>query len=444
MIEFRNVATLVLLVTIIIVGYIFTNAAILMVDISVNADVQGKNEHENYPVPYDTDAGNNSNGNNSSSNNMRNSINSNNNSSSDNNNNSGYVKMRTIEPLINTPIYDRGMNQEQQKDVVIADKFSFNNPDSNTFPELVIINFDDSYNSQIDYATPILDKYGFKATFFEICDRINENGWEKILKLKKNGMDIQAHTMTHPNLNELSSDKLEYELGDAKECFLRNGIDTSIFAYPYGNGWNNLTVLESVANHYDLARTNSKQPLTFLNCDHWKGISYDYMANDSSNSMPSCFGDQNKSADGGNATHSSSRIEQVLGSSRYAINSWSHKHIEGSYDYSRLSCADVCQYYNNSQMFERFIEVIKGQDVFNKDGTVRAIPIIVYHAFVPYDDISESDNPTDTSVYLFEKEMRYLYENGVKVLTMSDLAYDENRGTLVIRPSPNLHIYGTN
>ena len=68
MIEFRNVATLVLLVTIIIVGYIFTNATILMVDISVNADVQGKNEHENYPVPYDTDAGNNSNGNNSSSN----------------------------------------------------------------------------------------------------------------------------------------------------------------------------------------------------------------------------------------------------------------------------------------------------------------------------------------------------------------------------------------
>jgi hypothetical protein len=35
--------------------------------------------------------------------------------------------------------------------------------------KIVIINFDDSFKNQFLYAKPILDKYGFKATFFEVC-----------------------------------------------------------------------------------------------------------------------------------------------------------------------------------------------------------------------------------------------------------------------------------
>src|SRR5438094_2777830 len=34
--------------------------------------------------------------------------------------------------------------------------------------KLVMIGFDDSYKSQVLYAKPILDKYGFKASFFEV------------------------------------------------------------------------------------------------------------------------------------------------------------------------------------------------------------------------------------------------------------------------------------
>jgi len=32
--------------------------------------------------------------------------------------------------------------------------------------KIVMINFDDGYKSQLIYAKPILDKYGFKASFF--------------------------------------------------------------------------------------------------------------------------------------------------------------------------------------------------------------------------------------------------------------------------------------
>ena len=41
---------------------------------------------------------------------------------------------------------------------------------SNNNAKVVIINFDDSHKNQYTYAKPILDKYGFKATFFEVCN----------------------------------------------------------------------------------------------------------------------------------------------------------------------------------------------------------------------------------------------------------------------------------
>jgi peptidoglycan/xylan/chitin deacetylase (PgdA/CDA1 family) len=302
----------------------------------------------------------------------------------------------------------------------------------NNTDKLVIINFDDSYYDQIIYAKPILDKYGFKVTFFQICGRISESGWRDIAQLQKSGMDIQAHTMTHSDLNELSAVMLDIELRKAKECFLNNRINTTIFAYPYGNGWNNETVVNTVAKYYDLARTNSGHPLTFLNCDLWNEIPYGIGANDSSNSMPSCVRNENDTSVGSNGSLTNN-MPQTLGSSRYSINSWSHNHIEGRYDYGNLSCIGICHYYNNSQMFERFVEAVNSQNDYNKDGTIRAIPIIVYHKFVLCDDVSQSKIPTDTSVNLFNLEMKYLHDNGFKVLTMADLGYDENRSTLYVR-----------
>ena len=78
--------------------------------------------------------------------------------------------------------------------------------------KVVIINFDDSHQSDYTYAKPILDKYGFKATFFEVCNWVDAGyhdndvsaTWEQIAALQQDGMDIESHTMTHPNLNYLS------------------------------------------------------------------------------------------------------------------------------------------------------------------------------------------------------------------------------------------------
>jgi hypothetical protein len=43
--------------------------------------------------------------------------------------------------------------------------------------------------------------------------------------------------------------------------------------------------------------------------------------------------------------------------------------------------------------------------------------------------------PTDTSVNLFEAEMKYLHDNDFKVITMKDLVYIQNTKTLSINGS---------
>src|SRR5690349_21738287 len=142
--------------------------------------------------------------------------------------------------------------------------------------KIVIINFDDSHESDYTYAKPILDKYGFKATFFEVCNWI-EAGYhdedtsitlQQISALQQDGMDIESHTMTHSNLNDLSSQAdLDYEIGQSKQCLENHGFNPTIFAYPNGKGADIPKVVNTVAKYYDLARTDTKSALTFLHCD---------------------------------------------------------------------------------------------------------------------------------------------------------------------------------
>jgi hypothetical protein len=58
-------------------------------------------------------------------------------------------------------------------------------------------------------------------------------------------------------------------------------------------------------------------------------------------------------------------------------------------------------------MLNRFIQVVSGQEKYNRPGLpIDAIPIVVYHR------IDNSRAPYSTTVSLFIEEMKYLYNNG--------------------------------
>jgi hypothetical protein len=90
---------------------------------------------------------------------------------------------------------------------------------------------------------------------------------------------------------------------------------------------------------------------------------------------------------------------------RYSIMGWSH-------DADRKNNA-----YDDSQMLDNFIQVVNSQDKYNNnvDGIINAIPIIIWH------NIDNTGEEYATSVDLFEAEIKYLYDNGFTVLTISDL-----------------------
>jgi peptidoglycan/xylan/chitin deacetylase (PgdA/CDA1 family) len=291
---------------------------------------------------------------------------------------------------------------------------------SNNHGKVVIINFDDSHESDYTYAKPILDKYGFKVTFFEVCNWVEagyyesdiSTTWQQIAALQQDDMDIEAHTMNHPNLDDLSSQSdLNYEIGQSRQCLENHGFNPTIFAYPNGKGADNPKVVNTVAKYYSLARTDTKSALTFLHCD-------------GNNEQTDC------------RTYFSNGT--LNPSNRYSINSWAHKHIEegcspGTVDIDTGTCTVLRQKYNNAQMFEKFVSAVNNQSNYNKDGIVRAIPIIIYHTIVNYPDLSYSNRPIDTTLNLFDAEMKYLRDNGFKVITMADLGYNENNNYLYIK-----------
>ena len=161
-----------------------------------------------------------------------------------------------------------------------------------------------------------MDKYGFKATFYIVCNYVgtgdNRMTWEEIKSLQQEGHDIASHTMNHDDLSKLSPQAIEYEVAQSKQCLFEQGINPKSFAYPFNVGSDDPAVISAVASHYDLART-ATEPLAFLGCSN----NYD--------------------------------------TSKYSIVGWSH-------DSERKS-----NNYNYQQMFERFVDDVDDDTISDDD-----------------------------------------------------------------------------
>ena len=267
----------------------------------------------------------------------------------------------------------------------------------------VILTFDDGYKSQYTNAKPILDKYGYKATFYIVCNYVgngdgqdNPNArmsWEDITALKNDGYYIGSHSMSHADLEFLSENGLEYEIGGSKQCLLDQGINPTSFAYPINTGAEDATVIDIVAKYYDIART-ANDPLMYLHCNTLKDQS----------SQTDC------------RTYSDDGALNFV--NRYSIIGWSH-------DADRYKFS-----YDDSGMFDRFVEVVNSPSRYNT-GTINAIPIVIWHRI---DNSGEGDPKVyATTPDLFEKEVKYLHDNGFKVLTMADVGYDANSNYLYLK-----------
>ena len=135
-------------------------------------------------------------------------------------------------------------------------------------PGSIALTFDDGYRNLAEHAFPVLDRFRVPATIFVVsrfCGLVNRwpsqpagtvpelplLSWEQ-LAAAPSGIDIGAHTATHPQLPALSADECDREMYECREEIeQRLGRPVPTFAYPYGSC--SAEVCSSAARYFELA-----------------------------------------------------------------------------------------------------------------------------------------------------------------------------------------------
>lgn len=134
---------------------------------------------------------------------------------------------------------------------------------SATSTRYVFIRFDDGYQTQFVNAIPVLQQYGYKASYLGIAANIDSANatpgiihstyesvsWSEITTLRNKGYEIVDHGNYEADMNSLSSSQLSYEIATSRQDFLNHGFtNLPDFALPEGTGFTNQTVLSTIYN----------------------------------------------------------------------------------------------------------------------------------------------------------------------------------------------------
>ncbi len=102
----------------------------------------------------------------------------------------------------------------------------------------VVLTFDDGAKDHYLNAYPAMKKYGFTGTFYIITNDVGGRGfmsWDMLKEMVRDGMDIQSHTVHHPNLAAAGEDENRLELAKSKKVIEEKlGTTVKHLAYPGG------------------------------------------------------------------------------------------------------------------------------------------------------------------------------------------------------------------
>jgi peptidoglycan/xylan/chitin deacetylase (PgdA/CDA1 family) len=115
-------------------------------------------------------------------------------------------------------------------------------------PHSIVLTFDDGYADFIEEALPVILERGYPATVFVTTGWLHDAGpnaagtspdrmmtWAQLAELAAAGVEIGAHSHSHPQLDQLSVPRLQAELADSKHMLEdRLGQAIESLAYPYG------------------------------------------------------------------------------------------------------------------------------------------------------------------------------------------------------------------
>lgn len=122
--------------------------------------------------------------------------------------------------------------------------------DRRALPERpVLVTFDDGYEGVHRHALPVLKGHGFAASVFAATGWLRGRGaadiapgalddmlsWDQVRELADAGVEIGGHSHSHPQLDQLSDERVWFEVLRCKEILTEElGAPPVSFAYPYG------------------------------------------------------------------------------------------------------------------------------------------------------------------------------------------------------------------
>lgn len=106
----------------------------------------------------------------------------------------------------------------------------------------IVLTFDDGYRDFYTRGLPVIKQNGFTATLFMTTGGMGEESiekpmldWGQLAEVERAGIEIGAHTVTHPKLDILPEKDLRDELSISKRQLEdRLGVAIPGLAYPFG------------------------------------------------------------------------------------------------------------------------------------------------------------------------------------------------------------------
>jgi peptidoglycan/xylan/chitin deacetylase (PgdA/CDA1 family) len=116
---------------------------------------------------------------------------------------------------------------------------------------IAIITLDDGYVDNLEAALPVLQQHAFSATCYAVSGSLGRyNRWDaerlgvrkplmstaQLRRWREGGMEVGAHSRTHPRLTQCSDAQLHDEIHGSKAA-LEDQLGTPVtqFCYPYGD-----------------------------------------------------------------------------------------------------------------------------------------------------------------------------------------------------------------
>jgi peptidoglycan/xylan/chitin deacetylase (PgdA/CDA1 family) len=102
----------------------------------------------------------------------------------------------------------------------------------------VVLSFDDGYGGQYRHAAPALRRHGWPGVLNLELRRLGVAGGlgrAQVRRLIAAGWEVDAHSLTHPDLTRVGAVRLQREVAGSRAA-LRRAFDVpaNFFAYPYG------------------------------------------------------------------------------------------------------------------------------------------------------------------------------------------------------------------